>query len=488
MRRGQHAGQSTLGGVGLKLFTGDEIEALHFATLEVLERAGVLVEDDGVIDIFADGGCQVDRETHMVRIPDSVANDCLDLVSPRLVLGGRDSRRDVVLEGRRISFSNHCEASHVNDWRTGEHRPSTKQDVIDAARMIDYLSDVDVFIAPVIASDCLAAPTVHQYAAAIANTTKPVHALVTNGQETEAIIEVAAAVAGGKDALRERPIVSIGPCPVSPLQLTREFTDALLVCVRAGVPIMPMVMPLAGATGPVTVAGTLVICNALEVASMVLAELAERGARAWTGWGASSMDMRTGLMTGGSPEMILLACGAAELARHYGIPNQVTGMWTDAKLSDGQSAHHKTLGGLASALAGANLIHGAGGLDCGVTFDWGELAIDNEICHTIRQVVAGIGVSDASMLVEEICAVGPSGHYLERDSTLRHMRELSDPKLFDRRPREEWLDDPTDLAARGKAEAKRILEEYEPESLPEEVAEQIEAALAKAESSVPGRR
>ena len=466
---------------GLRFLTDDRIEALHVATLEVLERTGILVEDEAALDIFSDGGCAADRATHMVRIPGAVAAACLGLVSPQLTLGGREPKRDVVLDGESVYFSNHCEASHVNDWRSGEHRPSIKQDVADAARLVDCLSDIDVFVAPVIAGDRLQAAAAHQYAAAVANTTKPIHALVSNGHETEAIVEIAAAVAGGRDRLRERPIVSVGPCPVPPLQLTREFTEALLVCVRSGVPIMPMVMPIVGATGPATLAGTLVACNALEVASMTLAQLAERGAKAWTGWGSSSMDMRTGLMTGGSPEMTLLGCGGAELARHYGIPCQVAAMWSDSHVSDGQSAHQKTLGGLASALAGADLIQGAGGLDCGVTFDWAELAADNEICHAIRHVAAGIEVTETTLMVDEIDAVGPFGEFLSRASTLRHMHELSDPVFFDRRPRELWLEDPSDLAGRGRAEARLLLEEHEPEPLPEEVTDLIEAVLSKAE-------
>ena len=467
----------------LTLFGERDLDALHGAILEVLERAGVLVEDSGAIDILADGGCLADRETHMVRIPGALADECLALAPSRVLLAGRDPQKDVVLERGRVSFSNHCEAAFVNDWRTGVHRPSLKRDVVDAARMVDHLSDIDVFIAPVIAGDCPVAPAVHQYAAAVANTTKPVHALVTDAREVEAIIDMAAAIVGGRDELRARPIVNLGCSPVSPLQLTSEFTGCLLATVHAGLPMLPMAMPMAGATSPVTLAGTLVVCAALQVASLVLGQLAEPGAAIVGGFGGSSMDMRTGLMTSGSPEMVLLAAGGAALARRYGIPSQVTAMWSDSKLSDGQSSHQKTLGGLAAALAGGTVIHGSGGLDGGTTFDWGELAIDNEICQVIRRVLGGIEVSATTVLVDDICAVGPAGDYLQCESTMQHMRELSDPRLLDRRPRELWLDDASDLAERGRAHATRILEEHEPEPLPADIVRQIDTILIGMERS-----
>jgi trimethylamine--corrinoid protein Co-methyltransferase len=463
------------------------LDLLQAGVLEVLERTGVLVEDEAAADILSDGGCLVDRETHMVRIPSRVALDCLELAPSSVLLAGRDRGRDIVLERGRMSFSNHCEAAFVNDWRTGEHRPSLKRDIADAARMVDGLSDVDLFIAPVIAGDYPVATTVHQYAAAVSNTTKPVHALVTDARAAAAIIGIASEVVGGPDELRARPIVNLGCSPVSPLQLTKEFTDCLLVCVRAGVPMLPMAMPVAGATSPVTLAGTLCACAALQVATVTLAQLAEPRAPMVAGFGGSTMDMRTGLMTSGSPEMALLAAGGAALARRYDMPSQVTAMWTDSKLSDGQSSHQKTLGGLASALSGASVIHGCGGLDGGLTFDWGELAVDNEICRMIRRIVSGITVSDATLLVDDICGIGPAGDFLQSGSTLQHARELLDPELIDRRPRERWLSDPTDLAARGKAEAKRVLEEHRPEPLPEDVARRVAAALAEFEASVTAR-
>jgi trimethylamine--corrinoid protein Co-methyltransferase len=138
-------------------------------------------------------------------------------------------------------------------------------------------------------------------------------------------------------------------------------------------------------------------------------------------------------------------------------------------------------------LAGANLIYGLGMLESGVTFDYGQLVMDCEFARMIKHCVAGIRVDDESLMVDEVHAVGSSGDFLSRDSTLRHMREQSQPRLMDRRVREDWRQaGSTDLLQRATAEAVRILDQHVPEPLPADVAAALRAIVADAERELGG--
>jgi trimethylamine---corrinoid protein Co-methyltransferase len=137
---------------------------------------------------------------------------------------------------------------------------------------------------------------------------------------------------------------------------------------------------------------------------------------------------------------------------------------------------------LMAALAGANLIYGAGMTESGVTFDYAQYVLDNEIATMVKHAVGGIPVNDKNLAVEDIHAVGSFGHYLGRQSTRERSRELSQPKLLDRRGREGWeASGSVDAYTAAKEEAKRILDEYQPEPLSSDVADEVQAILHEVE-------
>ena len=133
------------GGLSLSVFTPDEIDDIHLATLEVLERSGVWVELDEALDVFADGGCVVNRETRQVRIPPRIVEESIAAAPPTWTLCGRDPANDILLESNRVGFANFGEGLMVVDACSGELRASVKQDLADTARLVDALSDIDCF-------------------------------------------------------------------------------------------------------------------------------------------------------------------------------------------------------------------------------------------------------------------------------------------------------------------------------------------------------
>jgi trimethylamine--corrinoid protein Co-methyltransferase len=154
-------------------------------------------------------------------------------------------------------------------------------------------------------------------------------------------------------------------------------------------------------------------------------------------------------------------------------------------VSDAQTAYEKTLTGLAPALAGASLIYGAGMLESGMTCDLGQMVMDNENIGLIRQLVRGVAVTPETLAVDLIHEVGPGGEFISSDHTMRHMRDASMPRLWDRDVRTAWEESgATDLPARAREEARRVVAEHRPEPLPDDVLDELDRIVQAADATL----
>jgi len=327
VKRNLFAGQRRSGGIGLSMFTDDEIHMIHRGTLVVLERTGIWVELDEALDIFSDGGCRVDRQTHIVKIPPHIVEDAVASAPESIALYGRDPRNDILIEAGRVGFSNFGEGIKVVDPYSGELRPSTKKDLGEIARLVDALPDIDVFEMAVVSGDQPPETfSLHNHEAAIVNQTKPISGGAQDGRAVRVTVEMLAAVQGSEDAVRERPMMIMGTCPVSPLKLVKDFCEIIIEAARVGLPSCVLSMAMAGGSSPVTLAGTLVTHNAEVLAGIVLGQLTERGSKVLYGSSTTAMDLRLVTASVGSPECALISAGAAQLARQYRLPSYIAGM------------------------------------------------------------------------------------------------------------------------------------------------------------------
>lgn len=326
-KRNPFAGGLQSRGFGLSMFSGDDMESIHLATLEVLERTGVWVEADEALDIFADGGCIVDRATHEVRIPPHIVEDAIVSAPARITLCGRDPRNDIVLEPGRVSFCTFSEGIMMIDLRTGEHRETTKRDVEEIGRLTDYLDEMDTYQIAVVSRDV---PTetyeIHNLEAAFISSTKPLGSGPLEKEDTRVVVEMATAVAGGSGELRRRPLIYLCGCPVSPLKLPAGTSNFIIAAARAGLPSLVVSMALAGGSGPVTLAGTLVTHNTEVLASLVLSQLTERGSPFIYGSSTTALDLRLAAAAVGSPECAMINAAVAYMARQYRLPSFVAGL------------------------------------------------------------------------------------------------------------------------------------------------------------------
>jgi trimethylamine--corrinoid protein Co-methyltransferase len=326
MKRNDHAGRRRSGGLRLDVFTDDELQDIHLATLEVLERTGVFVGDDDALALFESAGCGVDRATGVVKIPPYVVEEAVRSAPSKFVVCGRDPARDYVMEANRVGFTNFGEGVQVVDPYTGELRVPTKQDMANTAKMVDALPDIDVYERAVSAEDMPGESVpLHQFEAWVTNTSKPGFMGPMNGFLLERIVEMASAVSGGLTKLRERPLVTFVTCPVSPLKLIKEFCEIVMGAAKAGLGVNVLSMAMAGGSSPVTLAGTLVTHNAEVLSGLTLAQLTRRGTPVVYGSSTTAMDLRLAAASVGSPECGLISAAVAQLARFYLLPSWVAG-------------------------------------------------------------------------------------------------------------------------------------------------------------------
>ncbi|ATW27380.1 trimethylamine methyltransferase [Candidatus Formimonas warabiya] len=326
MRTNSEAAVNLTRGFGLKMFSEDELYAIHLATLQVLERTGIKVESEEALEIFDAGGAKVNKQTHLVKFPAYIVEDAIRSAPSKVVLNARNPVHNVILEGKRVHFTNFGEGIMVIDPFTGAYRKSTKQDCANAALICDALDEVDVILRAVAAHDVFV-PThaLHEMEVCFHNTSKPVFNGGVNARLAEYLFQMGAAVCGGMDKFKERPILSLNVCPTSPLQLTSHCTDAIIKCAEYGVPVNILSMAMAGGSSPVTLGGTLVTHNAEVLSGVILNQLTRKGAPVIYGSSTTMMDLKTTTAPVGAPELGMINAAVAALAQYYLLPSWVAG-------------------------------------------------------------------------------------------------------------------------------------------------------------------
>jgi len=277
-------------------------------------------------------------------------------------------------------------------------------------------------------------------------------------------------VAGSEQALRERPFFLLYAEPISPLMIIEESLQKLIFCAEKGVPSGYIPSPNMGGGGPITLAGALALGNAECLVGLVIAQLLNPGTPYIYGMNTAAMDMKTTIISYGSPEWPLGMMAQMDLARYYNLPAWSAAGATDSKVVDAQAGIEMTFSILANFLARATLVHDVGYIEYGSTSSMEALVIANEIIRETRLLTAGVEVSPRTLALDATARVRPGGGYLADDHTLENWRWAQwHPDLIDRQRYDEWVDKGSkDMFTRANEWAKKTLEEHDVPPLPEE--------------------
>lgn len=465
-----NASQTSFDTPHFRVLSDDQIRRIHMATLDVLENVGVKVHSQAGCDLLRNAGCTVDDE--LVRIPAHLVENAIRLCPNRFTVYDRNGDPALLIEGRRTYFGTGVTCPNILDPYTGERRPFMVKDIGDFARLVDALPNIDWMMPLGSVQDTPpAASDVYEFEAAVSNTTKPICFICHDRRGVSDVFEMAAAIVGGKDALRSRPFVISYPEPSSPLFHVGEAAEKLLYTAEEGMPIVYTPCPMSGSTAPVTMAGLLVTANAECLSGLVMAQLTRPGVPFVIGGVLTILDMSTVGISYGAPELSLLMAGYADIASFYGIPTWGTAGCSDSKVPDEQAAIEATFSSLVNALAGLNLVHDPGFIESALVGSFEMVVMVNEIAGMIRRLMRGIPVNEETLARDVIREVGPGGNFLGEEHTVRHFREEHwFPTLLDRNNYTEWhAAGAKTMGQRVSEKVRYILESHRSDPLTEDV-------------------
>jgi trimethylamine--corrinoid protein Co-methyltransferase len=457
----------------------EDLSAIEETSYRLLSEVGISLQHAGAAEMLHGLGCRVERGR--VFIPPDVVRWGIEHVTPQRELHSLDGSYSVPLGDGAIRFHNGGGPPYVLDPQTGARTAATSQDLAQMTRLLDALPNVDettVLFSPQEVPPALMGAI--STSVMLRNTRKPVAgAAAENPRDAGTIIEMAAACAGGMEALRRRPCLTLAVSPVSPLIFTEKVTAAIMVIAEAGIPFHSLPAPSLGATGPITMAGCLAQQHAEVLASFVIVAATRAGAPVMYCSRINPLDLRRAVSRWGGPEVGIASAAATQLAHRLGFACDAYGLCTSAGVLDPAYAYQRMANALIPALAGTDIMSGVGNLDSGLAGCLEAAVIDDEMIGLIKHIVRGYEVSPETLAFDVMRNVIPGdGMFLADMHTVREMRKgaIWVPKLGDSAADQGQAD----VVARAHARVEEILRTHEVAPLPDDVLRHLDEIVAKA--------
>ncbi|MGA0843436.1 MAG: trimethylamine methyltransferase family protein [Arenicellales bacterium] len=460
----------------------EQVLRIHEAAIETLETIGFANSLPSCVELVTAAGGSLTSDGRLL-MPRALVEESLEKAAKNITLYAQDPRFDLDLTDSRTYFGTAGAAVHVVDTVKREYRESTAQDLYDAARIVDQMEHIHFFQRSMVLRDIEdpAEMDFNTCYAAVAGTRKHVGTSFVDPAHAHQAIDMLEMIAGGEQAWRERPFVSLSCCfVVPPMRFAEDACRVLEVCVERGMPILLLAAGQAGATSPASLAGAVVQEVAEVLGGFVYVNLLKPGHPAIFGTWPFVSDLRTGAMSGGSGEQAVLMAACGQMGRFYGLPTGIAAGMADAKLPDAQSGYEKSYTNVLAGHSGANLIYEAAGMQASLLGCCLEsYVIDNDMLGAINRTIRGIEVDDTSLSVDtirDVCIGGPN-HFLGHDQTMALMqRDYVYPEVGDRLSPKEWNEKGRpDLLETARARVAEILSGPRPTHLSAEMDQAIRA-------------
>jgi trimethylamine---corrinoid protein Co-methyltransferase len=475
-----------------ELLTQEQVERVHEASLEILEEVGLLVRHGPARDLFRAHGCDVNSETNRVKFPRALVEKFRKVYPPKFTFRGRDPKYDKTIPDDSPVIVTGSSAPNILDPVTGEDRRSVSGDIVRIAHLIHELPAYDMFSVSVLADD---APddqfTLARLYPALKYCMKPIRITSKDLPDAKEILQLAYLVAGSEEAYREHPFITHHYCPVvSPLTMDHLSTEAVMYFSEQGLPVYPTIVPNAGLTSPMSLAGTLAQGNAEFLAAATLMQMVKEGTPLIYATLPTVADMRTGAYASGGIECGMLHMAHAQMAHFYNVPCGGYVGLTNSKVNDAQSGYETGLSTMAGLLAGMDMMNMGGLVEALKTFDFAKAVIDDEIAQMLKRMKRGLEFSEENLAVDVIKKIGPGGSFIVEPHTIKRMKTAGLlTKLSDRDTRTQWEKKGAhDIHDRAMARVREILAKPSTTVFSPEVEARIRAHytdLISAEMEVP---
>lgn len=457
----------------LKVLTEEQVEAVHDASLRLLGRTGArfdhAVARKRLVEL---GAVPHPSRTNVLTFPRSVVEEAIRKIPRYGTYYARDPRNDVTFDGEHTYSHALGGNPAMLDLETDLMRSSTLRDVEEASRVQDALEHCHT-VSPLVVATDVPAPVhvLKTMQAMLENTSKSVSGYALRTAEVEILLQMGAAVAGGEEAFRKRPIFTLYGSPSSPLTYDEHVCDVILLGASNGVPVDIVPCPIAGGTAPLSLAGGLTQQNAELLAGVMLLQTVDPKIPTQYSGRLSLLDLRSGKNLWGLPELGLVSAATVQIAHRYHMTADVYGVTTDANGWDLQMGLERMIAALPPALAGADNLSGIGGAweNCG---SLAMMVLDDETYADVFRLIRGIEVDEDRLALDVIDKVGPMGNFLAQRHTMKYLREgeMRNSPLWDKRTMDRAKAEgirPIQEAA--KERARQILRDHETTPLDRDV-------------------
>ncbi|MEM7564605.1 MAG: trimethylamine methyltransferase family protein [Pseudomonadota bacterium] len=463
-----------------KPLSDSDIQMIQATVYRILEEVGFADANQHCIETCLAVGATYGEDKRL-RFPRAVVDDALAKCNREMTLYGQDPKHDLELSGSRVHFSTAGAAVMIADPVNNEYRESTAQDLYDMARIADQCEHIHMFQRTCVLRDITDnhAMDINTAYNAVMGTTKHIGSSWTEAHHLEDTLKMLHMVAGGEDKWRERPFMSISCCHVvPPMKFTDEALSCIKVAVEGGMPVLLLSAGQSGATAPACLAGAVAQAWAECIGGLVFVNAIKPGAPAILGTWPFVSDLRTGAMSGGSPEQAILSSACAQMGNYFGLPTGTACGMTDSKFPDFQGGAERAYTLSCAATSGANIIYESTGMYASLLGVCPEsMFIDNDILGAAMRITRGIEVNETTLsfdVLKDVC-LGNKGHYLGAGQTLEVMQtEYIYPELGDRLSPNEWVEQGKPvLLEKALGRKKQVLENYFPTHISDEIDQKI---------------
>ena len=435
-----------LSGGQFKPLTDEDADSIIETAYKILEEVGFADATDHCIEMCLAVGAECGDDGRL-RFPRQVIFETLGKCQRKLTLHGQDRRHDLNLSGSRVHFSTAGAAVMVVDPLSGEYRESTNQDLYDMARIANRCEHLHMFQRTCVARDIPdnREMDINTTYSCIMGTSKHIGCARTDPSHLAECFEMLHLVAGGEEAWRARPFMSISCCHVvPPMKFTEDALNCLKLAVEGGMPVLLLSAGQSGATAPACLAGAVAEAWAECLGGLAYVNAIKPGAPAILGTWPFVSDLRTGAMSGGSPEQALLSAACAQIGNLFDLPTGTACGMTDSKLPDYQAGAERAYTLNCAATSGANIVYESAGMYASLLGTCPEsLLLDNDTLGAVMRITRGIEVNEKTLSLSDIKDVcfGNKGHYLASAQTLEVMQtEYLYPEFGDRLSPDDWND------------------------------------------------
>lgn len=421
----------------LQVLTSEEEKKIIQEAIKLLDNPGITISNPESLNLLSDAGAKVDPDSMVASIPEQLVHIALESCPAEFSL--YDLRGDPAVQygGNQTFYNPGSSTLYILDSQNQKPRKVLTSDFVQFVQLVESLPQIDAQSTAMVSSDVPEEiKDLYRLYLALCYMTKPIVTGIFHMKSWEVMKELLVTAAGGDQALQEKPLAIFDICPTSPLTWSDTSCQNLLDNAQSGIPIQIVAMPMAGATSPVTLAGTVVQHAAECLSGIVIAQLAHKGAKIVWGGSAAIFDMKHSTAPMGAPGTWLIAAAYAQIGRSLGLPTQAYLGISDAKIIDAQAGMESATGALLGSLAGVNMISGAGMLAYENCQSPEKLILDAEMIASIKHFSKGIQFRDDPLALDLIREVGNEGDFISHEHTLKWFKkEVHYPTpVIDRRP------------------------------------------------------